>query len=87
MTDNPDVKKKLLKQINEINAMLLEHGVKGKLSDCGPDMIEFTVVANKSLTSLVKALYMRQGVERVLIQSGRAGRGTHFIQICLSSWN
>lgn len=86
MTPTPDIKKKHLKQIGEITAMLREHGVRGYLSDVGPEMFEFTIQTSKPLTLLVKALYRREGVERVLV-NGRGGRGQQYLQICLTSWS
>lgn len=87
MHPTPEIKKKHLKQIGEISAMLLEHGLKSHLSDVGPEMLEFTVQTTRPLTQVVSALYMRDGVERVLVQTGNKGRGLKFIQICLESWD
>lgn len=85
MTPTPDLKKKQLVQIDAIELVFEEHGVKARLSDIGQEMFEFTVTTNKPLNLLVRSLYMRDGVERVLV-NGHGGRGVHYIQICLTSF-
>ena len=67
MTPSPDVKQKTMKRLGEINAVLQEYGIKARFSVVGSDVFEFTCSRRPS-NSLVKALYLREGVEQVNFQ-------------------
>lgn len=64
MTPTPDLKKKTLKQLNEINALLSEFYIKAKFSIITSCMLEFTC-SKRPTNALMTALYQREGVEQV----------------------
>ena len=64
MTPTPDIKKKTLKQLSEIDALLSEFYIKASFSIVASHVLEFTCTKRPS-NSLIKALYQKEGVEQV----------------------
>lgn len=85
MTPTGDLKKKLFKQVDALSLVFKEHGLKSSLTDLSESVIEFTVVSDRPLTLLVKELYSRAGVERVLVTNYRGRNTFSTIQICFAT--
>lgn len=79
MLDSPDIKKKRLKEMAEIRSIVQEHsGMNPELvsigKEFGGDAITFRVWTRNDLTGLVKALYLRHGIETVSVSPSYCGR-------------
>ena len=79
MLDSPDIKKLRLTEMDEIHSIVQEHsGVRPELisigKEYGTDAVTFRVWTRIDLTTLVKALYLRNGIETVTVAPSYCGR-------------
>lgn len=84
MTPTEDTKRALFKQVEKFRMLMEEHGASGRLLDVSPEMIAFSLTSCKSEDALLKAIYMIDGVDRVLVNGMR--RGYRSLQICLTEF-
>lgn len=62
------LKRKRLAQIEAIEAFLQEHGIVSNLVDVGAEWFSFAIRSPRQLDdSVMKALYLREGIERVVL--------------------
>ena len=79
MLDSPNIKKLRLKEMAEVCSIIQEHsGVKPELitigKEFGGEAMTFRIWTRNDLTTLVKALYLRHGIETVTVSSSYCGR-------------
>jgi hypothetical protein len=79
MLETPDAKHKRLKEMTAIRLLIKEHtDVEPSLismgKEFGGESIEFRVFTRVDLTSLIRMLYLRQGVETVSVGVAYLGR-------------